>query len=59
MVCDHYCNEPLRCPVCIRRFWLWVQQHTRGRPRQRKGPQPERSFYEAAALFRDVDCRAT
>ena len=27
----HYCNKPMRCPSCIRRFWTWAQSHTRGR----------------------------
>jgi hypothetical protein len=22
MICHHYCNEPMRCPSCVRRFWL-------------------------------------
>ena len=34
----HFCNEPIRCPACVRRFWAWAQSHTRGRPRARKGP---------------------
>jgi hypothetical protein len=58
MVCDHYCNEPLRCPTCIRRFWRWAKAHTLGRPRQKRGPQTALSFYEAAALFIDVDVRS-
>ena len=53
----HYCASPMTCPACARRFWTWAQQHTRGAPRQRKGPQPAMSFYEAAALFQDVDAR--
>lgn len=57
MVCDHYCNEPLRCPSCIRRFWAWLEQWSRGRVpgRNQRQPtivqrQPPRvTFYEAAA----------
>lgn len=40
----HFCNCELRCPVCIRRFWVWAEMHTRGR-----APGREPSFYEAAA----------
>jgi hypothetical protein len=58
MTCDHYCNNEIGCQACQRRFWQWAQQHTRGRPRQRKGAQPALSFYEAAALFAAVDARA-
>jgi hypothetical protein len=32
MRCDHYCNEPLRCPECNRRFWRWAENHTRHDP---------------------------
>jgi hypothetical protein len=56
MVYDHYCNEPLRCPRCIRRFYQWAERHTQGRipgPEQRQPTitqrQPPRvTFYEAA-----------
>jgi hypothetical protein len=57
MTCDHYCNESLRCPSCIRRFWVWAQNHTRGRVP--KGKPTASSFYEAAALWIDVDARST
>lgn len=43
MVVDHYCNT-IHCPTCIRAFWVWAEQHTRGRPRQRRGPQTAESF---------------
>jgi len=36
-MCHHYCNEPLRCPECIRRFYTWAQSHTHGR-KGAKGP---------------------
>ena len=64
---SHYCNAPLRCPTCIRRFWAWAQQHTRGRvPKGEDGKRATRpidpdttpSFYEAAGKFADVDHRA-
>jgi hypothetical protein len=48
----HFCNCELTCPVCVRRFWQWAENHTRGRPRQRRGEQPAQSFYEAAAKFK-------
>ena len=51
----HYCNEPLRCPHCITRFWKWAQSHTMGRP-PKVGASP--NFYEAAAKFIDVDRRS-
>lgn len=28
MQCHHYCNEPLHCSECIRRFWQWAERHT-------------------------------
>lgn len=50
----HFCNT-LACPVCVRAFWKWAENHTRGRtPRQAGGP----SFYEAAAKFWDKDARS-
>jgi len=56
MVCHHYCNEPLRCPECIRRFWKWAQTHTNGR-KPKAGEAPRVSFYEAAA--RSTPARTT
>lgn len=53
----HACNEPMRCPECIRRFYQWAQSHTYGR-RARTAPPGEPNFYEAAAKFRDVDNRS-
>lgn len=55
MICDHYCNAPLRCPTCIRRFWQWAQSHTRGRAPRSDARVPP--FYEAAAKFRGTDHR--
>lgn len=49
MVCHHYCNNELRCPECIRRFWKWAEMHTNGR-KPKAGEQPRISFYEAAAF---------
>jgi hypothetical protein len=55
MVCHHYCNEPLRCPECVRRFWKWAENHTRGRKQSAhtvfSAPAPV-TFYEAAARWR-------
>jgi hypothetical protein len=34
MRCHHYCNEPLRCPECQRRFWQWAQARTNSPPRK-------------------------
>jgi len=31
MRCHHYCNCPMSCPECIRRFYKWAQSHTYGR----------------------------
>jgi hypothetical protein len=61
MLCHHYCNEPLRCPECIRRFWKWAENHTRGRRQSVHAvfsAPAHTSFYEAAAKFADVDARA-
>jgi len=44
--CHHYCNEPLRCPSCNKRFWQWAQQHTHG-------GKHDSSFYLAAAKFQE------
>jgi hypothetical protein len=52
----HACNNPLTCPECIRRFWLWAQSHTRGRVPKSSVSAP--NFYEAAAKFADVDARS-
>lgn len=49
MRCHHYCNNPLACPECVRRFWKWAEQHTRGRAP--KGGASSTSFYEAASKF--------
>lgn len=46
----HACNEPLRCPECIRRFWQWAENHTRGK-RRRGDIDKGESFYEAASKF--------
>lgn len=56
MRCDHFCNT-LNCATCIRRFWKWAENHTRGMgPRARRGASEgaagmpyAMSFYEAAA----------
>lgn len=59
MKCHHFCNEPLRCPECIRRFWVWVHQHTNGKASRRKRKdgtmkvETARSFYEHAAKSYD------
>jgi len=34
MECHHYCNEPLRCWSCIRRFWAWAEARTNSKPRR-------------------------
>jgi hypothetical protein len=47
MNCHHYCNEPLRCPECIRRFWKWAENHTRGRSPKAKIVSGV-TFYEVA-----------
>ena len=68
--CHHYCNNPLACPECVRRFWKWAQNHTQGREHKRfKQPGTgftkadsihggeggtALSFYESAALFNPV-----
>lgn len=56
MVCDHFHNEPIRCPTCIRRFWKWAQMHTRGRQHGKCVGDPEGgqsiSFYVCAARGR-------
>ena len=36
MVCHHYCNDPLTCPECIRRFWTWAENYSRRFERPRK-----------------------
>ena len=53
MKMHHYCNT-IACPECVKRFYKWAENHTRGKP---KGSGP--AFYEAAAKFRDIDNRAT
>ena len=25
MICHHYCNNPLACPECVKRFWKWAE----------------------------------
>jgi hypothetical protein len=25
---NHYCNNPLRCISCVRRFWLWAENYS-------------------------------
>jgi hypothetical protein len=25
----HFCNEPLRCPCCNHRFWVWAENYSR------------------------------
>lgn len=64
MICNHFCNAPLRCRTCIARFWKWAQNHTRGRA-PKVGQRDEGasahtrpSFYEAAAKWSDVDARS-
>lgn len=49
MRCHHYCNEPLRCSECVRRFWKWAENHTR--PRKPEAGVVGPNFYEAAAKF--------
>ena len=53
--CHHFCNEPLRCPSCIRRFWKWAENHTRGKAKRKRHegvPTTALSFYEAAVLWK-------
>jgi hypothetical protein len=52
MRCHHYCNEPLRCPECVRRFWMWAQNHTRGRERRQEASHD--SFYVCASRVSTV-----
>lgn len=33
--CHHFCNEPLRCPTCVRRFWKWAEARTNSQPGRR------------------------
>ena len=61
MECHHFCNNPLRCPECAKRFWKWAEQHSNGRGRRRKrrdGTEPvstAHGFYEAAAKsYREI-----
>ncbi len=39
--CHHFCNNPMACPECVRRFYQWAQSHTHG-PKDKTGPH----FYE-------------
>jgi hypothetical protein len=41
MRCHHYCNNPMTCAECIRRFYRWAENWTRGR-KDATGPQ----FYD-------------
>jgi hypothetical protein len=47
--CHHFCNNPLMCPECQKRFWKWAQSHTNG-PKKKKEKGTSKSFYEVAAL---------
>jgi hypothetical protein len=49
MTCHHYCNEPLRCPTCIRRFWAWASARTNSPPPRRYAGGP--SFYAAVNVI--------
>lgn len=46
MTCHHYCTDPMVCIECIRRFWKWAENHTRGR---RNKLWNGLSFYECAS----------
>lgn len=50
-VLPHFCNEPLRCPECVRRFWIWAERHTQGVAASPDtcDPRGGLSFYVAAA----------
>lgn len=41
MTCHHYCNAPLRCPTCVRRFWRWLEKRTNSMPKPGRA-----NFYE-------------
>ena len=63
-VTPHVCNNSLAWLHCVRRFWKWAENYTRGR-RHFPGPKtdPERfgtplDFYTAAGKFIDVDARS-
>lgn len=47
MKCHHYCNEPTRCPHCIRRFWKWAENHTQARGKKPPRVETALSFYES------------
>ena len=49
MKCQHYCNAPLRCPECVRRFWRWLERYTAGPAKAQEGPKTARTFHECAA----------
>lgn len=60
MVCNHYCNEPMRCPECAKRFWAWAEHFTASRGKKaasRRGRGCDVPFYEAAAKFIGRDNR--
>lgn len=55
MRCDHYCNT-IHCWTCIRRFYQWAQQHTRGKAKRKRNEgqvETAMSFYEHASLSYD------
>jgi hypothetical protein len=27
-ILPHFCNEPLRCPACVHRFWVWAENYS-------------------------------
>ena len=33
MNCNHFCNEPFRCPTCTRQFYAWAQARTNTPPK--------------------------
>lgn len=50
MKCHHYCNNPLRCPECIKRFWRWLEQWTNNAGRSKRAKtrvQTAKTFYES------------
>lgn len=54
----HMCNEPIRCPWCIKRFWKWLEAYTQGRaPTRREHTENPPNYFECAGKFLGQDNR--
>ena len=60
-ILPHACNEPLRCPACVHRFWVWAENYSRRfeHPPRKKRELESESGGARASLLKSVVAKVT